>query len=280
MSKIIISEERLNKIIANSINEALEDEGLRDTAQKAWSGIKNGVQKGVQAAGTALRNGYNNAKQGVKNSGGVVPYLAGQAAYAKRRVEQYKNKINQAKTAGRAAADAKALQDSHPANYWKDKYGEDFAAKMGEILSGSYPKDRLIQALNAYKVSPEDQQKILAAKGYPTTGQNTTGQETQGDVSEPAANPDSSVGQNGNGGNQFNIQNPAQYLKNKGFQLINGQWLYTRDGSNHPALQSQYPDIVQAAKQYQAQVQGGAPINEQKIREAVAQALRKYINEN
>lgn len=159
MSKLIITEERLNTLISESIEEVMLEEGwFRDTAGKAWNGIKN-VAK--------------NVRQGVKDSGGILPYASNLRGYAERRAEQLRNKMAQARKAGRAAADVKALQDPHPSNYWAQKYGEQFVSAMRSMLqSGNYPRERFIQALRAYNVSEDDIQKILANAGYNTADQS------------------------------------------------------------------------------------------------------------
>ena len=207
MSKITITEERLNSLIQECVEEVMLEEDFRGTMQNAWNGAKNfagnvgqgakvvagAAGRGVKAAGRGIKNAASKVGQGVKNSGGIIPYAANLRGYAERRAEQFKNKVAQARRAGRAAADAKALQGPHPANYWKEKYGDNFVTLMGQILGGSYPKDRLVQALNTYHVSPEDQAEILKSKGYGAT--NVADQNAP--MAEPSLNPTNQQNQNG-----------------------------------------------------------------------------------
>lgn len=261
MAKYVISEERLNTIIRESIKEALE-EGER---------FNNFMNKAGRAVG--------NIRNGIKNSGGVAQYLAGQYGKAERGVQNWKNSVSQAYRAGRAAADASMLQQNHPVKYWETKYGPEFAAKMGEIMGGSYPKDRLIQALNAYKVSPEDQEKILAQKGYSSQQQGNAPQGNEPQGNAPQANP--ALNQQPSTQQAPQQQATAQQQGAKrGFQpkqarpvadiqkqVTNGRVMSKADGQLVAAALGEYK-------------KNHPEINEGTIKEAVANALKKYMNES
>ena len=248
MAKVIISEERLNTIIEEAITEVMIEEGFLGNM---WNGIKNGAQR---------------VKNFVSDHGG----LAGAAGALYQRARNGINNAAKNFEFGRASERAKN-QDYDPLQNYVQKYGTDFAQKMVNNLGGKYAQNRY------NKMSDVRQGKTIP-------GANT-------DPDEPTANP---VVQAANapqqnklnfGGNQQTKQNvvnqaqnilkkQSQFLKSKGFSLVNGQWIYTKDGSNSPALQSQYPDIVRAAKSYNMAAKGANGMYEAKIKE-----LKKQINE-
>ena len=248
MAKVIINEERLNTIIEEAITEVMIEEGLFGNM---WNGIKNGA---------------NRVKNFVNDHGG----LAGAAGALYQRARNGINNAAKNFEFGRASERAKN-QDYDPLQNYVQKYGTDFAQKMVNNLGDKYGQNRY------NKMSDVRQGKTIP-------GANT-------DPDEPTANP---VVQAANapqqnklnfGGNQQtkqNVANKAQqilqqkamFLKQKGFQLVNGQWIYTKDGSNSPALQSQYPDIVQAAKSYNMALKGAKGLYEAKLKK-----LSRQLNE-
>lgn len=72
-------------------------------------------------------------------------------------------------------------------------------------------------------------------------------------------------------------QKNAQFLTQKGFKFVNGQWIYTKDGSNWPALRSQYPDIVQAAKSYAFATRKLQEARKTKLNKIISETVTKYI---
>lgn len=248
MAKYIINEEALERIVRESVVEVLE-EGER---------FNNLMNKAGRAVG--------NIRNGIKNSGGVAQYLAGQYGKAERGIQNWKNSVSQAYRAGRAASDAAMLQQNHPVKYWETKYGPEFAAKMGEIMGGSYPKDRLIQALNAYKVSPEDQEKILAQKGYSSQQQGQGNSGIEPEVSPMVNNPQQTGAQQQNvkkGGFQPKSARPIADIQ---AQVTNGRLLSKADGQLVSAALGEYK-------------KNHPEINEESIKNAVSESLKKYLKE-
>lgn len=248
MNKITISEARLNKMIEESITEVMIEEGLLGNM---WNGVKNGIQR----AGNYVRD-----HGGLAGAAGAL-YQSGRNAIAnaKKNFEF-----------GRASERAKN-QDYDPLQNYVQKYGTDFAQKMVNNLGGKYAQNRY------NKMSDVRQGKTIP-------GANT-------DPDEPTANPvvqatntpqQNKLNFGGNQQTKQNVANKAQqilqqkamFLKQKGFQLVNGQWIYTKDGSNSPALQSQYPDIVQAAKSYNMALKGAKGLYEAKLKK-----LSRQLNE-
>ena len=74
-------------------------------------------------------------------------------------------------------------------------------------------------------------------------------------------------------------QKNAQFLTQKGFKFVNGQWIYTKDGSNWPALRSQYPDIVQAAKSYAFATRKLQEARKAKLNKIISETVTKYIKD-
>lgn len=232
MSKITISEEKLNQLIYESIQESLEDEGLG-----RWLG--NAYQW--------ARNKWNNFK-GDFNAG--------------RNYQRYKNK------------------DYDPYHYYQN--GDEFR-NLGGRQYGDYRYDLTADRnANAKQYGPS----VYKNGGPAPQG----GPQPNPDIAPPAPAPQAPTNNNQptqNPNTRANVQNKAQqmisknanFLKQKGFTLQNGQWIYAQDGSNSPALNSQYPDIVQAAKSYNMAMKAAKGLYEQKIRKIVAESLKRMYNE-
>lgn len=182
MGKIIISEQRLSTLINECVEEVMLEEGL---IGRAWNGIKQGAR---------------NLRQGIKDAGGIGQWAATKYGEAQRGLENYRNEINKAYRTGRRAADAKAVGKSHPIEYWRRKYGDQFVDTM-ERIGGfnpngktNYPREKFIQALRAYNLSDNDINAILQMKGYNPLGateMQQNGTETNGtQTGEQTTNPD------------------------------------------------------------------------------------------
>ena len=125
--------------------------------------------------------------------------------------------------------------------------------------------------------------------GSGTAPAATTASPTNATASPTTQAPKSPVNNNQpsqNSTTRGNVKNKAQqmisknanFLKQKGFTLQNGQWIYTQDGSNSPALNSQYPDIVQAAKSYNMAMKAAQGLYEQRIRKIVTESIKNMYN--
>ena len=80
MDKVIISEERLNALINESLQEVIEEWSLRDTAGKVWNGVKQAVRDPIGTYGSVrgwvdqqrsnmqsrFRDAYNTARDRVR----------------------------------------------------------------------------------------------------------------------------------------------------------------------------------------------------------------------
>lgn len=107
----------------------------------------------------------------------------------------------------------------------------------------------------------------------PHFSQQQTTQQTQQQPAQQQMNP------------QQRMQALANYLQQKGHQLVNGRWIYTQDNSNWPASKSRYDDIRKAALEYYRlqSGQGGAGLSENKkylqgvVNESVNKTLKKYF---
>ena len=255
MSKFTITEERFNAImqeaLTEAINEAVEEGWFGDAAKRTWGGIKQGAQN-------------------FKKNGG----LAGAAG---RMYQAGRNAVANAKKNfefGRAYSRAQNV-DYDPLKPYVDKYGPEMAQKMVDQLGYKYGQNRY------NKMTDVRQGKTINDPSEPQANPDT--QTTQQDPAQQQAKQNLQP----NAGNRQPVVNKAQqllkkystFLTQKGFKLVNGQWIYAQDGSNSPALQSQYPDIVQAAKGYDMALKGAKGLYEEKIREAVKNSLKEYINE-
>lgn len=247
MSKITISEEKLNQLIYESIQESLEDEGLG-----RWLG--NAYQWG--------RNKLANFRKDFE---------------AGRRNQRLKN-VNY-----------------DPLQYYADKYGQDYADRMRGMSAQNYANQRLNKMRNVWGVQDEPAAPEVGLQPNPDVAPQATGNGTgAAPAAAPAAAPSAPSPQAPTNNNQpsqnpttrGNVKNKAQqmisknanFLKQKGFTLQNGQWIYAQDGSNSPALNSQYPDIVQAAKSYNMAMKAAQGLYEQRIRKIVAESIKNMYN--
>ena len=266
MNKIQISEERLNQLIYESLAEVIEESWVGDK----WNNLKSGV---------------SNAYQNFKQNGGMAGALG-------RAYQGVRNGIANAKKDfefGRAAARARNV-DYDPLKGYVEKYGPEFAQKMVDNLGSKYgekKKNKMTNVRQGKTIPMTDEPMVIPDLQQAQNGEQPLqngGQQGQG---QNGGQQGKTGQQQGQGGNGQNVQNKAQglvkkystFLKQKGFDLVNGQWVYTKDGSNSPALQSQYPDILKAANGYNVAMRGAKKLYEEKIREAVKNSLKEYLNE-
>lgn len=242
MNKITISEERLNQLINEAINEAIEDEGLG-----RWLG--NAYQWG--------KNKWNNFRN---------EFNAG------RNMQRYKNRDFDPYHGIENADDMRNFDGRAYADY---RY--DLTARRNNAAT-QYPPSQY------RRTETQPSSDATAPQSYPDSSAQAAPSSAP---SAPTANVQPNNNRNRQGvvnKSQAMIKKYSNFLTQKGFKLVNGQWVYAQDGSNSPALQSQYPDIVNAAKNYNIALKGAKGlyegINESIIKEAVKQALEKYINEN
>ena len=257
MSKFVISEERLNQLINESINEVIDESWLGDR----WNGIKQGAKK----VGGAIKRGYQNFRK----NGGVAGAVGGAYQRARNKVANAKKDFEFA----RAAERAKNV-DYDPLQPYIEKYGPEFAQKMVDNLGSKYGENRY------GKMTDVRQGKTIPTQ-QPNGSEISRNPDLQGGEQQTPPQSGQTTAQTGNGGQQSqaqggngqNITNKAQglvkkysaFLKQKGFSLVNGQWVYTKDGSNSPALQSQYDTAMRGAKK----------LYEQKIMKIVGESIKK-----
>jgi hypothetical protein len=256
MAKVVISEERLNRIIEESIietiNEAVEDEGLGHALGNAYQWARNKWNnfKGDFNAGRNYQR-YQNVNYdpySKYNNGDEFRNLNGQE-YATQR---YNNTVT---------------RNANARQWTRDKIGQDTQGQPAP------------QQQNQIEPTGNPNVTQTAPQAQPATAQ-TQSTATQGGTPKSAPNGNMKPGNNTNTRNnvvnkaQQILQQKSNFLKQKGFNLVNGQWIYTKDGSNSPALQSQYPDIVQAAKSYNMALKGARGMYEGKIK-----SLKKQLNE-
>lgn len=107
---------------------------------------------------------------------------------------------------------------------------------------------------------------------------STTPQQ-QGPMPNPDVAPQQNQQQQAQNSAKALAQKNAQFLTQKGFKFVNGQWIYTKDGSNWPALRSQYPDIVQAAKSYAFATRKLQEARKTKLNKIISETVTKYIKD-
>lgn len=195
MAKMIVTEETLNRLIRESIEECIEEGLLGNIANKAGQ-----------------------IRQNIKNNGGLANTIAGGIGRGVQGYRNFKNNIRKAYNAGKAAANVKSLYGPHPLDAYRDKYGDKFVQDMN-YLSGydangksNYAREQLLKTLDRYNVSQEDKNAILQRYGFALDSGNQTQPTTQ------------SQGQTNNGGPQANpvVQNNAQNAKNGVQQNVGG----------------------------------------------------------
>lgn len=309
MAKVVITEERLNQIIYEAINEAVEEGWLGDKAKQAWSGIKQGAQNlhnGIKNAGGVGQWAAGKAKQGLQTGVNAAKKVVGGVNRAKAWVDQTKSDLlsygNDEYNIQRDKMRAKRA-DYDP---WQNLSPEERAAisqVSGKDNFGNWKFSAIRYAKALERNGMTDPQKIaetMTQRGFKgitseyvsqmlSVGRNQTANAQHGN-SNPQENPSvTKQAQQGNaqtntanGNNnrqavvnksQEALKNSSSFLTQKGFQLVNGQWVYTKDGSNSPALQSQYPDIVQAARKYNIALKGAKGVYEQRIKKMQKQLM-------
>lgn len=218
MSKIIINEAELNRIISECVKESLSEGGGKDFLNKVGGAAKSFVQ-GVG--------------KDIKNNGGLVSWGANKIGNFQKKIRDFGDKVSD------------AYQNGLRGNSANQTSSQNTTGNMDTPSS----------------VELEPNPTLMAQQNNKSTGAigQTTGKNNRQTVANKA---------------QQIIQQKANYLKERDFQLVNGQWVYTKDGSNSPALQSQYPDIVQAAKAYDMAVKGAKGMYEAKIK-----SIKKQLNE-
>ena len=251
MSKITISEEKLNQLIYESIQESLEDEGLGN-----WLG--NAYQW--------ARNKWNNFK-GDFNAG--------------RNHQRYLNKDYDPYHYYDNADEFRNLGGRQYADYRYDLAAERNAAARQYGPSrfrngGSQDAPQGGMQPNPDVAQPSFDNGSGTAPAAPAAAPSAPAPQAPTNNNQPSQNP-TTRGNVKNKAQQM-ISKNANFLKQKGFTLQNGQWIYAQDGSNSPALSSQYPDIVQAAKSYNMAMKAAQGLYEQRIRKIVAESIKKMYN--
>ena len=227
MSKIKISEEKLQSLISECvqeiINESLESEGI----------------------GNFLGNAYQ---------------------WGRNKVNNFKKDF----VVGRLHQRAKNVNYNPLASYRK-KYGDEHVKNMLNQRGDMYGQNRLNTMINAYN-------------GTFMGGDNAPRANTE--LAMDSVNQQPNVGPNNNrdrsdlvAQSKQQMQQAAKFLKDNGHEFVNGQWIYTKDGSNWPALKSQYKAIRNAAQKYNIASKGVNGVYESKIRKIVSESLKEYLNE-
>lgn len=194
MGKIIISEQKLNTLINECVEEVMLEEGFRDTVGKAWNGIKQGAQ--------AVGNGVKKfAKDPV-----------GTAASVKGWYDQTKNRMqNRWKEAYNIARDKVRLQSADDSVWDKlddtekqallqvrgtDKFGNwKFNAiryaKAVEKTGKDANEIAQIMTQKGFKgITPQYVQQMLAVGRNPSQTSNNNGEMKQNpDVAQPQQQP-------------------------------------------------------------------------------------------
>ena len=291
MSKIIISEERLNAIIAKSINEALEDEGLGTRIARGLGNAAQWVQNRVNNYKNAFDAGRNKQRYANKD---YDPYQGMKNADAVRNFggDEY----------GQYRYNITADRNNNAATSWTNSFGtktQNNPSNNGDRVS-NYQGGR----------NPNAQGDVSEPGANPDSAQSqNVGAQPNADAQPNVDNSASSVKQQRVGAQQRTAQNfMASIRSGQPFMMTQSIKKYIGDAAKY--YQQAHPNAVNnnaIAKVYQAvsATQNGQMfnpqtvsarlmqtlindygknrqwrMNEQKIREAVAHALRKYINEN
>lgn len=254
MAKFNTTQDRLLQIINESVKEVIEEsenEGLGSFLGKMY-------QKGM--------NAYNGFKKDFN---------------AARNVERFKNRDYDpyARYGTETANNAR--------NYGARQYATDMYNKTVDrnqnARQWTTDKNNGNQQQNTATQQSQPQQGPMANPDVaPQQNQQAQAQTQQQNTQQANLNPsrNNTYTQQTQNSAKALAQKNAQFLTSKGFKFVNGQWIYTKDGSNWPALRSQYPDIVQAAKSYAFATRKLQEARKTKFAKIISETITKYLKDN
>lgn len=255
MSKVVINEEKLHQIISESIEKNLSE-----------------------AFGQKLANRVGQ-EWGTMKQQGVVPYLSGKLGQAAGKAQNWVNDIRKSYRDGVDIARGNSL-GKHPADALTADQKEKIQQVRGRDENGNnkFALQKYLDALKAHGLSDADAIQMARNAGYNIPAQNT------GDVQGPEAqerlanNTSAATAQSASTQAATAQTTAAQTTRRRGFQpkaarpiadiqaqVTNGQLMSKADGQIVAAALGEYK-------------KNHPEINEGIIREAVAKAVRKYIN--
>jgi hypothetical protein len=291
--KIQLTEARLKQIVAESIsevlNEAEEDEGLGRFLGNAYQWARNKAANFKQDF-NAARNyqryknrdydpyaPYGDEADKFRNFNGseYAAYRYNKTAERNRNADQYsREKVGRGD--GQGAAEAPNNTPTAPS---------------APVTSAPNP-----DAQNANNIQQQNTSPTAPSAPATSAPNNTQPQSTNS--AAPAATA-SNQQQNANAkakmqkkdnaywGKQQQIQklnqqkqNLGKFLMDKGFKPMGGEWIYAKDDSNSNAIDSHFPDIAKAGRDYKQLSAQIAAIHESKLNQIISSAVRKSINEN
>lgn len=294
--KIQLTEARLKQIVTESIsevlNEAEEDEGLGSFLGNAYQWARNKAANFKQDF-NAARN-YQRYKN--RDYDPYAPYGDEADKFRNLNGPEYAA-LRYNKTAER---NQNALQ------YSREKVGQRNGQSAAETQNNAATAPTAPSAPTTSAPNPDaqnannmqQQNTAPTAPSVPATSipNNTQPQNTNG---APSAATTSKQQQNANAkakmqkkdnaywGKQQQIQklnqqkqNLGKFLMDKGFKPRGGEWIYAKNDSNSNAIDSHFPDIAKAGRDYKQLSAQIAAIHESKLNQIISSAVRKSINEN